>query len=219
MTVGAFAGIQHVDKKEMYLASAIFVFGTIALIYLLPMVIYPFTFALGAFKKWLFSLRLNRLAKKHGYKVTKLASPFVSMFKSYPGTDLVLEKNGETIRIKYLPFHTARKVVHISGDTVYIARKSALTKNWGYWKKRYDVVSSKAVEIPIEKRSLKHKLNLGFGEYGKDKCVIAYPASVVFMRYAHKTGWVVVDNGVEYYGGAKFYDYKLIIKKIKEELF
>ena len=84
--------------------------------------------------------------------------------------------------------------------------------------KRYSVVSSKATEIPIEKHSLKFKLNLDFGISTKDKCYIAYPPSVVFMRYVYKTGWVVVDNGVEYTDGSKIYDYKYILQKIKAGL-
>ncbi len=119
------------------------------------------------------------------------------------------------MRIKYLPYHSARKVVNISEDMVYLSRKSTLTKDHGYWKKRYSVVSSKAIEIPIEKHSLKHKIDLDFGTKQDEKRFIVYPSSVVYMRYAYKTGWVVVDNGVEYTNGAKFYDYKVILKKLK----
>lgn len=90
--MGGYAGIQYVDKKEMYLASAIFVFGIIALMYIIPIIIYPFSFAWGAFKKWRFSSKLNRKAKKQGYKVTKLNGVLASMFKAYVDADLLLQK-------------------------------------------------------------------------------------------------------------------------------
>ena len=55
--MGAYAGIQYVDKKEMYLASAIYIFGIIALMYIIPIIIYPF--AWGAFKKCRFASKLS----------------------------------------------------------------------------------------------------------------------------------------------------------------
>ena len=87
---------------------------------------------------------------------------FKAKFKSYAGADLILEKGEATFCIKYLPFHSAKKLVNISEDTVYLSGKSTLTKDHGYWKKRYAVASSKATELPIEKHSLKHSIYHGF---------------------------------------------------------
>lgn len=57
--MGAYAGIQYVDKKETYLASAIYIFGIIALMYIIPIIIYPFAFAWGAFEKYRFASKLS----------------------------------------------------------------------------------------------------------------------------------------------------------------
>ena len=51
---------------------------------------------------------------------------FKAKFKSYAGADLILEKGEATVCIKYLPFHSAKKLVNISEDTVYLSGKRAL---------------------------------------------------------------------------------------------
>lgn len=212
--MGKGAGIPYTDPKELNITMAILIITVLTVVYIVPLTIYP----LEAFNKYLFTIKLNRCAKKRGYSVTKLNGPFRSLFKSYPGADLILDKGEETICIKYLPYHSASKVVHISKNTVYIARKKKLAKQWEVCKEKYNNVSVKAIEKLMEKHSLKRKINLSFNAKQNSKCIIVYPPSVVYMRYAYKTDWIVVDNGVEYLGGARFYDYKRLLAKIEEEL-
>lgn len=170
--------------------------------------------------------KLKHVAKSNGASYTQVHSAWKPFFKSYAGADIVIqEKNGKKYCIKFLPFFTDGKFVSIYKDErkntmkMRVTHRFSLATTYSEGRRRLKAPDGDAT-VSVSGLSVKRKLNLNMdNEASTEVCnIILYSKKSHQVSFVEQNHTVVVDNGVEYYGIANFYNDSIISTKMADWL-
>lgn len=181
--------------------SVVSVFATIALGFTLWFTLWNRIRAILARRR--FCKKIKHLARKNGYTLSFSNAPRKAFFKAYAGEDLILTTKEKTYYLKFFPYFTRKKNIHIID-----CHHALFAKPWALvvFRHHYGPGVGGTIALTESLFDRAKKINLDFGECedSAERVIIISP-SCHSLTCVKTNGRDVIDNAYRLEDGSAFW--------------